>query len=194
MQSSVFPTPVGPRNRNDPKGRPGSPSPILPRRMAPDTALMASVCPTMRLLRLSSRWRSCWLCSLVKVEVSIPVMEETTLATSSAVTSRRRRISLASRMFFNCCTCLASSRSRSRIWAASSKLWLWMAFSFCCWISRSCSSFSRRLLGALKVHIRTLDAASSIRSMALSGRKRSGRYRADSRTAAVTASSEITTW
>ena len=40
--SSVLPTPVGPRNRNEPIGRLGSLSPARPRRTALDTAWMAS--------------------------------------------------------------------------------------------------------------------------------------------------------
>ena len=42
LQSSVFPTPVGPKNRNEPVGREGSLNPARLRRMALDTATMAS--------------------------------------------------------------------------------------------------------------------------------------------------------
>ena len=40
--SSVLPTPVGPRNRNEPIGRSGSPRPERERRMALETASTAS--------------------------------------------------------------------------------------------------------------------------------------------------------
>jgi len=40
--SSVLPTPVGPRNRNDPSGRFSSCKPARARRMALETARMAS--------------------------------------------------------------------------------------------------------------------------------------------------------
>ena len=37
FESSVFPTPVGPKKRNEPVGRLGSESPALPRRIARET-------------------------------------------------------------------------------------------------------------------------------------------------------------
>ena len=48
LQSSVLPTPVGPKNRKDPVGLDGSLSPARLRRMALETATMASSCPTTR--------------------------------------------------------------------------------------------------------------------------------------------------
>ena len=42
LHSSVLPTPVGPRNMKEPYGRPGSPRPARERRIASDTATMAS--------------------------------------------------------------------------------------------------------------------------------------------------------
>ena len=48
LQSSVLPTPVGPRKRKEPMGRPGSFSPARPRRMARATARTAASCPTTR--------------------------------------------------------------------------------------------------------------------------------------------------
>ena len=41
LQSSVLPTPVGPRNRNEPIGRFGSDRPERERRIASDTAVTA---------------------------------------------------------------------------------------------------------------------------------------------------------
>src|SRR5690606_39782983 len=49
LHSSVLPTPVGPRNRNEPIGRFGSDRPARERRTASDTARMASSWPTTRL-------------------------------------------------------------------------------------------------------------------------------------------------
>ena len=45
LASSVFPTPVGPRKMNEPIGRFGSFSPARARRIASDTASIASVLP-----------------------------------------------------------------------------------------------------------------------------------------------------
>ena len=55
LESSVLPTPVGPRNRNDPTGLPGSLSPVRPRLTALAIELTASSCPTIRLCRIFSR-------------------------------------------------------------------------------------------------------------------------------------------
>ena len=52
--SSVLPTPVGPRKRNEPRGRLGSCRPARARRTAFATAVMASSCPTTRRCRRSS--------------------------------------------------------------------------------------------------------------------------------------------
>ncbi len=49
LVSSVLPTPVGPRNRNEPIGRLGSCRPARARRTASDTATSASSWPTTRL-------------------------------------------------------------------------------------------------------------------------------------------------
>ena len=50
--SSVLPTPVGPEKMNEPIGRFGSLSPARERRMARDTALIASSWPTTRRVQL----------------------------------------------------------------------------------------------------------------------------------------------
>ena len=52
MVSSVLPTPVGPRNMNEPIGRFGSCRPARARRTAVETACTASVWPTTRLAEL----------------------------------------------------------------------------------------------------------------------------------------------
>ena len=57
LQSSVFPTPVGPRNKKEPIGRFGSFNPTLPRRIAFATATTASSCPTTRSWRMDSSFK-----------------------------------------------------------------------------------------------------------------------------------------
>ena len=52
LASSVLPTPVGPRNRNEPVGRSGSEMPARARRTASDTARTASSWPTTPLAEL----------------------------------------------------------------------------------------------------------------------------------------------
>src|SRR5437764_1233811 len=54
LHSSVLPTPVGPRNRNEPFGRRGSDNPARDRRMAFATMRSASSWPTTRLESASS--------------------------------------------------------------------------------------------------------------------------------------------
>ncbi len=87
LASSVLPTPVGPRNRNEPDGRSGSEMPALDRRTASDTACTALAWPTIR-------WpSSCSIRSSLPVSPSssrpagIPVQAATTSATSSGPTS-----------------------------------------------------------------------------------------------------------
>src|SRR3712207_7246570 len=61
LASSVLPTPVGPRNRNDPVGRFGSATPERARRTASDTARTASGWPTTRRPSSSSIRSSFWV-------------------------------------------------------------------------------------------------------------------------------------
>ena len=63
--SSVLPTPVGPRNRNEPIGRSGSCRPARERRSAVATASTASSWPTTRSCRRSS------MCTSFSVSPSI---------------------------------------------------------------------------------------------------------------------------
>ena len=86
LQSSVLPTPVGPRNRNEPIGRCGSDRPARERRMASATAVTASSCPTTRRCS-SASMRSSFSRSPSSIfETGMPVQRETTSAISSAVT------------------------------------------------------------------------------------------------------------
>ena len=54
--NSVLPTPVGPKNKNEPIGRFGSFKPTLPLLIALLTASTASFCPTTLLCRFSSKF------------------------------------------------------------------------------------------------------------------------------------------
>ena len=85
--SSVLPTPVVPRKRNEPIGRFGSCSPARLRRTASDTASMASSCPITRWCSSASRCNSLSfsLCSILLT--GMPVQRDTTSAMSSASTS-----------------------------------------------------------------------------------------------------------
>ena len=85
--SSVLPTPVGPRNMNDPIGRFGSDRPARLRRMALATAVTASSWPTTRSWRWSSRWISLAASASISRLTGTPVHLETTSAMSSASTS-----------------------------------------------------------------------------------------------------------
>ncbi len=87
LASSVLPTPVGPRNRNEPVGRFSSAMPERARRTASDTARTASACPTTR-LPSSSSMRSSFAVSPSSMRpAGMPVHAETTSATSSGPTS-----------------------------------------------------------------------------------------------------------
>ena len=107
LVSSVLPTPVGPRNRNDPSGRFGSFSPARARRTAFDTASTASRCPMTR-RPSSSSMRSSFSRSPSSIRsTGIPVQRSTTAATccgvtaSSTITSSPARSASSSR-FSSC--------------------------------------------------------------------------------------------
>ena len=189
LHSSVLPTPVGPRKRKQPVGRSGSFRPTRPRRTARATAFTASSWPTTRRWRASSRWSSRWLSAWVRVVTGTPVQPDTTAATSSAVTApvfwpeRQAAFSRSSS--------LRKSSSASRSMAAFSKSWPRMASSFSRRASATFSSRVRSSGGVPSRSIRTREAASSMRSMALSGRRRSPMYRVERATAASMAPSVI---
>ena len=85
--SSVLPTPVGPRKRNDPMGRCGSARPARERRTALATAATASSWPTTRRWRCSSRRISFSISPSMSRDTGTPVQRLTTSATSSSSTS-----------------------------------------------------------------------------------------------------------
>ena len=88
LESSVLPTPVGPRNRNVPIGRFGSWRPTRPLRIAFATAVTASSWPITRLWSLSSSFKSLVLSFSVSLDTGTWDQRETTFATSPSVTFR----------------------------------------------------------------------------------------------------------
>ena len=110
LESSVFPTPVGPRNRNEPIGRFGSLSPTRPRRIARATADTASSCPTTRSCRMDSSFNSRSDSSSASLRTGIFVQSETMSAISFSPTTNLREFfsfSHFSRIFsiFSCFFC-----------------------------------------------------------------------------------------
>mmetsp|Transcript_17918 Transcript_17918/g.25966 ORF Transcript_17918/g.25966 Transcript_17918/m.25966 type:complete len:249 (-) Transcript_17918:10-756(-) len=89
LQSSVFPTPVGPRKMSDAIGFDGSFNPARDLWIASVTTLTASSCPINLSLSLSpiDKIRALSLSSIFCA--GMPVQMETTLAISSATTSSR---------------------------------------------------------------------------------------------------------
>ena len=89
LHNSVFPTPVGPRNKKEPVGRFGSPKPARERRIAFDTAVIASSWPTTRWCNLSSICSNLSRSPCMSLETGMPVARATTSAISSAPTCVR---------------------------------------------------------------------------------------------------------
>jgi hypothetical protein len=85
--TSVLPTPVGPRNRNEPMGRFGLFRPARERRMARAKALMALSCEMMRLCSSSSMRSSFWVSSSLIEVMGTPVQRDTTSSMSSRPTT-----------------------------------------------------------------------------------------------------------
>ena len=89
LHSSVLPTPVGPKNRNEPFGRRGSARPARERRMALATMCTASSWPTTRLASASSMRSSFSFSPSSILATGMPVHFDTTSAISSSVTLLR---------------------------------------------------------------------------------------------------------
>ncbi len=94
LHSSVFPTPVGPKNKKEPMGRFGSFNPTLPLRIALETAVTASSWPTTRSWRMDSSLLSRSDSSSSSLRTGILVQPDTTSATCpSSTTSLRESFS-----------------------------------------------------------------------------------------------------
>ena len=171
--SSVLPTPEGPRKMNEPVGRLGSLRPARERRMAFETASMAACWPMTRLWSSSSMRISFWVSASVSLKTGMPVHIETMSAISSSPIAGRspdspeRHCSSRSRFL------LVSWRSWSRRFAAFSNSCASIAASLSRRVVSISSSRSRYTGGAVIDLMRMREAASSMRSIALSGRKRS---------------------
>ena len=158
---------------NEPAGRFGSLIPARERRIAFETAVIATSWPITRLCSSSSIRTSFLVSASVSLKTGIPVHIETMSAISSSPTSGRSppspedHSSSSSRFLF------VSWRSLSRRFAAFSNSCASIAASLARRVSSISSSSSRYTGGWLIDLIRIRDAASSIRSIALSGRKRS---------------------
>ncbi len=170
LDSSVLPTPDGPAKMNEPPGRFGSFRPALVRLMACDSDLMASFWPITRRCSSSSIRSSRCDSSSVSLNTGMPVAVARTSAMSSSFTSAGVSMSPAFHSFslasFLSISCFSLSRSE----AAFSKSWESMADSFSRLTSAMRSSKSRRSGGAVIRRMRIREPASSIRSIALSGR------------------------
>lgn len=108
---------------------------------------------------------------------------------TSATTSMSPAFHSFSRLVFPASSCFSLSRRE----AAFSKSWESMADSLSRRTAAIFSSNSRRSGGAVIRRMRILEPASSIRSIALSGRKRSEMYRSASVAAWTRASSVMET-
>ena len=92
LQSSVLPTPVGPRKRNEPLGRAGSERPARARRIALETAFTASFWPITCLCSSASSASSLARSASIIFATGMPVHLETTSAISSSVTRLRSSV------------------------------------------------------------------------------------------------------
>ena len=86
LESSVLPTPEGPRKMNEPAGRRGSLRPLRERRMAFESAVTASSWPMTRSCSTPSMRKSFSVSASVRFETGTPVDMDTTSAMSSTVT------------------------------------------------------------------------------------------------------------
>ena len=224
LASSVLPTPVGPRNRNEPVGRFGSAMPARERRTASDTAWMASFWPMTRLPRYSSMFRSFSFSPCMRRPTGMPVQSETISATESASTwsgtigslsvsaasaSSAARSAAASSFWMAGISPyrmrLAFSRSPSRAalsastrlassWARRSPTLLWPAFSASQRAVRPLS-FSRVLASsACSLPRRSLDAGSSAFFSCISSISRRVTLRCSSSISSGCESSSIRRW
>ena len=91
--SSVLPTPEGPRKMNEPAGRFGSLIPARERRIAFETASIATSWPITRLCSSSSMRISFLVSASVSLKTGMPVHIETMSAISSSPTSGRSPLS-----------------------------------------------------------------------------------------------------
>mmetsp|Transcript_15686 Transcript_15686/g.46300 ORF Transcript_15686/g.46300 Transcript_15686/m.46300 type:complete len:397 (-) Transcript_15686:930-2120(-) len=168
---------------NEAMGRLGFLSPTRARRMARAMADTASSCPITRPCSTSSILMSRSVSSDETFSIGMPVHCATMLAMSASVTVGPPPSTLSASAL-DCSLAPAStawilalsSISLSRSWPAFSKSWPRTAASLSLTTALSSLSRSRASSGSAMCRSRTRDPASSIKSMALSGKKRSLMY------------------
>ena len=148
--SSVLPTPVGPRNKKLPMGRPGFAMPARLRRMASHTFCTASCCPMTRWCRMPSRPSSFSRSPSTSFSTGMPVQRATMRAISSSVTRSRRRLSCAEPEVSALCSCSAScfcSSGRRPYFSSAALLRSYSrsAFSMAALVCSICSRMDCRL-------------------------------------------------
>ena len=174
LDSQVLPTPDGPRNTNEPIGRFGSFRPARVRRTAFAIAviarswLMTSLPSSFSMLirRSASAWSRRFSGMPVILETVSAITSSSTIPPDSREFSRSRHSRWISSFF------LPSLNDWSRRSAARSKSWPATASSFSLLRRAISVSMSRRSGGAVIDLMRTRAPASSMTSIALSGRKR----------------------
>ena len=193
FDNSVLPTPVGPKNRNEPIGRFGSFNPTLPLLIAFATASTASFCPITLSCNDFSRFFNFWFSFSVIFLTGIPVQFAITSAIFSSVIFTKDFVFLFFHLLSSFSYFAFKALSSSLAFAASSNFWLRTNSSLSLCFSSICSCNFFRLSGSVYVFNLARDAASSIKSIALSGKYLSFIYLIDNFTAALIASSVIFT-
>ena len=169
----VFPTPVGPRNINEPMGLFGSLSPARFRLMARDTRTIASSWP-MTFPSKSSFIRANFPDSFSAIRCTgMPVIMETTSPTWSTVTVTRLFLLSSSHWIFAFSKRSFNVRSVSRNRAASSYRWERTTRTFSSLIFSISSSTCKISSGTVMLFKWTREPTSSMASIAMSGRWRS---------------------
>ena len=93
LESSVLPTPVGPKNIKEPRGLSWSAKPARLRRKAEAITLIAFSWPITLLLKTSSIFINFAASDSIILLTGIPVQRETTEATSSSSTASFKNLS-----------------------------------------------------------------------------------------------------
>ena len=109
LHNSVLPTPVGPKNKNEPLGRLGSDNPARERRMALLTAFNASSCPITRCFKYDSICKSFSRSPSSIFETGMPVHLDTISAISSSVTLLRSSVIFCVSTVALCAICFSNS-------------------------------------------------------------------------------------
>ncbi len=173
LANCVFPTPVWPKNINEPIGLLGSLRPALLRWMDLAILFTASSCPITFPLISSGSLASLLLSVCAMRFTGIPVIIETTSATLSSVTWIRLVLDSSSHCSWAMANSFSMRFSSSRSLAASSYFWRFTTEFLSSRTSSNWRSKSRICLGTSIFVICTLEPTSSKASIALSGKKRS---------------------